>query len=360
MGEKIEIRTLLKAAVQMGASDLHLTVQRPPQARVAGELVSIPELELLTPDDCQRLAYELLNDTERKTFEQEKEIDLSYGVSGLGRFRINLYFQRGSVGASIRALPYSIPSFKELGLPEKTMAHLAVLPYGLILVSGPTGSGKTTTMASIIEYINQERSVHIISIEDPIEYLYHHKKSTVAQREIGSDTTSFARALRHVLRQDPNVILIGEIRDPETARAALRIAETGHLVISTVHSGEVVQVMSRIVDMFPASEQNEIRVSLSLTLRAIIVQQLIPRKGKAGRVLATEMMLSTPGIQNLIREGKYNQIYTQIQLGGGESMHTMNSSLHRLYLEGQIEEEIMFKHSSTPKELKALLKEGRA
>lgn len=356
----MEIKTLLKMTVERGASDLHLTVQRPPQVRVAGELISLPELEPLTPDDCRQLTNELLSEEEKETFEREREIDLSYGISGLGRFRVNLYFQRGSVGAAIRALPYSIPSFKELGLPERTMVSLALLPYGLLLVSGPTGSGKTTTMASIVEYINQERPAHIISIEDPIEYLYHHKKSTIEQREIGSDTTSFSLALRHILRQDPDVVLIGEIRDPETARAALRIAETGHLVLSTLHSGEVVQVMSRMVDMFPASEQNEVRVSFSLALRAVIVQQLLPRKGKGRRVLATEIMTSTPGIQNLIREGKFNQIYSQIQLGQKERMHTMNASLCQLYCQSLIEEEVMFNRSLNPQELKALLKERKA
>ncbi len=357
--KKIELKTILKEVVEKGASDLHLTVNRPPQVRIAGKLCSLPEMEALTGEDCRRLAYEFLSAEQREVFERDKEIDLSYGVPGLGRFRVNLYFQRGSVGAAIRALPYSIPSFKELGLPEEIMAALSFLPHGLVLVSGATGSGKTTTMACIIEYINQERSTHIISIEDPIEYLYNHKKSTIEQREIGSDTISFALALRHILRQDPDVVLIGEIRDQETARAALRIAETGHLVFSTVHSGEVIQVMSRMVDMFPASEQNEIKVSFSLTLRAVIVQQLLPRQGEESRVLATEMMMSTPGIQNLIREGKFNQIYSQMQLGKGEGMHTLNNSLAKLYHQGKITEEVMLNHSLKPAELKALLKEKR-
>jgi len=357
--KKIELKDILKETVDKGASDLHLTVQRPPQVRIAGELSSLPGREPLTREDCRRLAYEFLNEEQKETFEEKKELDLSYGVPGLGRFRVNIYLQRGSVGVAVRALPYSIPSFKELGLPEGIMASLALLPYGLVLLSGPTGSGKTTTIASIIEYINIERSSHIICVEDPIEYLYSHKKSTIEQREIGSDTTSFAFALRHILRQDPDVVLIGEIRDPETARAALRIAETGHLVLSTVHSGEVIQVMSRIVDMFPASEQNEIKVSFSLTLRAVIVQQLLPKKEEGGRVLATEMMMITSGIQNLIREGRFNQIYSQIQLGKGEGMHTMNDSLFRLYYQGKIEKEVMFNRSLNLQGLKAMLKRGK-
>jgi len=357
--KKMELKDILKEAVEGGASDLHLTVQRPPQVRIAGELISLPGREPLTREDCRRLAYEFLSEEQRKTFEDKKELDISYGVPSLGRFRVNIYFQRGSVGAAVRVLPYSIPSFKELGLPEEIMSNLALLPYGLILVSGPTGSGKTTTMASIIEYINRERLSHIICIEDPIEYLHGHNRSTIEQREIGSDTNSFALALRHILRQDPDVVLIGEIRDPETARAALRIAETGHLVLSTVHSGEVVQVMSRIVDMFPASEQNEIKVSFSLTLRAVIVQQLLPKKEGSGRVLATEMMMSTSGIQNLIREGRFNQIYSQIQLRKGEGMHTMNDSLFRLYYQGKIEKDIMFARSLNPQELNAMLKRGK-
>lgn len=354
---KMELKDILKEVVKKKASDLHLTVRRPPQVRVAGKLSSIWGMGDLTSEDCRRLAYEFLDAEQRESFEKEKEIDLSYGVPDLGRFRVNLYFQRGSIGAAIRALPYSIPSFQKLGLPEEIMASLALLPYGLILVSGPTGSGKTTTMASIIEYINQERSAHIISIEDPIEYLYRHQKSTIEQREVGTDTASFALSLRHILRQDPDVVLIGEIRDQETARAALRIAETGHLVLSTVHSGEVIQVMSRMVDMFPADEQNEIKVSFSLTLRAVIIQHLIPCREEGGRVLATEMMMSTPGIQNLIREGKFNQVYSQMQLGRGKGMHTINDSLVELYHQGRITKEVMFANSLKPAELKTLLRE---
>lgn len=350
------IDDLLKYAVEKKASDIHILAKLPPYIRVDGILYPSP-FPSLTNEECKKLIYSILNDEQIKTFEKEKELDFSYGIDGVGRFRINLHFQRGTIGIAIRPIKDKIPTFEELGLPSEVIKKMLSNPYGLILICGPTGSGKSTTLASMVEYLNETKSLHIITIEDPIEYLFKYKKSIVEQRELGQDTYSFSEALKRVLRQDPDVVLIGEMRDKETIESALRIAETGHLVLSTLHTGEVVQAMGRIVNVFPGEQQPTIRTQLSLVIIGIIVQQLIPRKDNKGRVLATEIMIATPAIRSLIREGNFAQIYSQIQLGGEMGMKTMNASLISLYKKGIISKDEMISRSPNIKELKLLLGE---
>lgn len=350
------INDLLKYAVEKSASDLHILAKLPPYIRVNGILYSTP-FPPLSNKQCKELIYSILNEEQIKTFEKTKELDFSYGIDGIGRFRINLHYQRGTIGIAIRSIKDKIPSFEELGLPADILKKMLSNPHGLILICGPTGSGKSTTLASMIDYLNETQSLHIITIEDPIEYLFKYKKSIVEQREIGQDTYSFNEALKRVLRQDPNVVLIGEMRDKETIESALRIAETGHLVLSTLHTGEVVQAMGRIVNAFPGEQQPTIRTQLSLVIIGVIVQQLIPRKDNQGRVLATEIMIATPAIKSLIREGNFAQIYSQIQLGGEIGMKTMNASLISLYKKGLISKEELYARSPNLKELKLLLGE---
>ena len=327
----------------------------PPYIRINGKLRNT-EFPALSPEECRDLIYEILTPEQKRIFENTKELDFSYGVEGTGRFRINLHYQRGSLGIAIRPIKDIIPDFKQLGLSQKVMEKLLSFPHGLILVCGPTGSGKSTTLASMVDYLNERLPIHIITIEDPIEYLFRHKKAIVEQREIGTDTQSFRESLKRVLRQDPDVVLIGEMRDLETIEAALRIAETGHLVLATLHTGEAVQAMGRIVNSFPGEQQQTVRTQLSLILLGIIVQQLLPRKDGKGRILATEIMISTPAIRNLIREGNFAQIYSQIQLGAEFGMHTMNHSLAELYRKGLISKEVALAASPNVKELKNILK----
>ncbi|HOK56739.1 MAG TPA: type IV pilus twitching motility protein PilT [bacterium] len=350
------IDDLLKYAVNQKASDIHLLAKLPPHIRIDGILYPVP-FPALSNEECKKLIYSILSQEQIKIFENTKELDLSYGIDGVGRFRINLHYQRGTIGISIRPIKDKIPTFEELGLPSDVIKKMLSNPYGLILICGPTGSGKSTTLASMVEYLNERESLHIITIEDPIEYLFKYKKSIVEQREIGQDTYSFAEALKRVLRQDPDVVLIGEMRDKETIEAALRIAETGHLVLSTLHTGEVVQAMGRIVNVFSGDQQPTIRTQLSLVIIGVIVQQLIPRKDGNGRILATEIMIATPAIKSLIREGNFAQIYSQIQLGGELGMKTMNASLISLYKKGLISKEEMYGRSNNIKELKLLLGE---
>ncbi len=353
---KFSINDLLKFGVEKKASDIHILAKLPPYIRIDGLLYPTP-FPILTNEDCKNLIYSILNEDQIKTFEKTKELDFSYGIEGVGRFRINLHYQRGTIGIAIRPIKDKIPNFEELGLPSEVIKKMLSNPYGLILICGPTGSGKSTTLASMIEYLNENQSLHIITIEDPIEYLFKYKKSIVEQREIGQDTYSFNEALKRVLRQDPNVVLIGEMRDKETIESALRIAETGHLVFSTLHTGETVQAMGRIVNAFPGEQQPTIRTQLSLVIIGVIVQQLIPRKDGQGRILATEIMIATPAIKSLIREGNFAQIYSQIQLGGEIGMKTMNASLISLYKKGIISKEEVYARSSNLKELKLLLGE---
>jgi len=324
----VEMGELLRLMIEKGASDLHLTTGIPPQLRIDGRIVST-DYEVLTPDMVKQLAYSILTEEQKKHFEQEHELDLSFSVKGLSRFRANIYRQRSNVAAALRTIPFRIPTIEELGLPKIVM-ELASRPKGLILVTGPTGSGKSTTLAAMIDRINTERNCHIITIEDPIEYLHTHKKSVVNQREVGSDTHSFANALKYVLREDPDVILIGEMRDLETIAAALVIAETGHLVLATLHTSDAVGSINRSIDVFPPYQQPQVRMQLSFVLEGILAQRLIPRMNGKGRTLALEIMVATPAVRNLIREEKEHQIYSMMQTGAMYGMQTMNQNLFDL------------------------------
>jgi twitching motility protein PilT len=344
---------LLQILVERGGSDLHITTGTPPQIRVAGKLQPLSQFEPLTPQDTQRLAYSVLNESQKQRFEEENELDLSFGIQGLARFRANIYRQRGAVGAAIRVIPYQIRSFEELGLP-RVVQELADRPKGLVLVTGPTGSGKSTTLAAMIDKINSERHEHIMTIEDPIEFVHPHKKCIVNQREVFSDTHSFKNALRTILRQDPDVVLVGEMRDLETIAAAITIAETGHLTFGTLHTNSCAQTINRIIDVFPTAQQAQVRAQLSLVLEGVLSQTLIPKIG-GGRVMAMEIMVATPAIRNLIREEKIHQIYSAIQSGSKYGMQTMNQSLADLVRRRLITREDAMNRSTNPEELAQLL-----
>lgn len=351
----VQIETLLKMMVERNASDLHISVYSPPQLRIDEKLVPT-EFPPLTPDDAKKLAYSILKPQQIEKFERELELDASFGIETLGRFRVNVFLQRGLVGAAIRLLPISIMSFKECGLEVDVVENLCKRPKGLVLVTGATGSGKSTTLASMVDKINSERNCHIVIIEDPIEYVHKNKKALVDQREVESDTRSFAQALKHVLRQDPNVILIGEMRDLETIEAALTIAETGHLVFSTLHTSDAVQTTNRIVDVFPAHQQQQVRIQLSFVLLAVLSQQLIPKAAGRGRVLATEIMIANPAVRSLIREAKTHQLQSIIQTCQKEGMRTMNQSLFELYSQKLITYEDAILRSTDPEDLERLFK----
>jgi twitching motility protein PilT len=324
------LHQLLKAMIEKGASDLHITTGTPPQLRIDGKLVPL-KTPPLTPVETRQLCYSVLTDAQKHRFEEENELDLSFGVKGLSRFRANIFMQRGAVAGAFRTIPFKVMSFEELGLPP-IVQELAKRPRGLVLVTGPTGSGKSTTLAAIIDKINSERHGHIVTVEDPIEYLHPHKSCIVNQREIGADTQSFKRALKYVLRQDPDVVLIGEMRDLETIEAALVISETGHLTFATLHTNNCVQSINRIIDVFPPYQQPQVRAQLSFVLQGVISQQLLPRANGPGRVLAVEIMVPNSAIRNLIREDKIHQIYSQMQVGQAKfGMQTMNQSLLSLY-----------------------------
>jgi len=347
------LKDYLKIMVDRKASDVHLTVGLPPQLRVDGKLTFIEE----SPVDSkamQEITYSVLNDSQIQKFEEINELDCSFGVEGVGRFRLNLYRQRGSVACAIRFIPFEIPGFKELGLPE-IVKEFATRPNGLVLISGPTGSGKSTTQAAMIDYINDNYSYHVITIEDPIEYLHKHKKSTINQRELGSDTYSFPEALKRVFRQDPDVILIGEMRDLDTMTAALNLSETGHLVLATLHTSDAAHSIARIVDFFPDQMRQSIVAQLSMVLSGIIVQQLIPRKDGQGRALAIEIMNVIPSIRTLIREKNLHQIYSTIQTGSKYSMVTMTQSLVKLVHDNVIDYEEAKKRANDVAELEELL-----
>jgi twitching motility protein PilT len=331
--EDVHIDDLLRMTVEKGASDLHLSVGLPPMVRVDGRLYPLP-FAPLNPRDIQRLVYDILTGDQIQRFEKTKELDFSYGVKDVGRFRFNVYRQRGSVGCAMRAIPSAIPSLEQLRLPP-ILRELTRRHSGLILVTGPTGSGKSTTIASMIDVINTERNCHIMTIEDPIEYLHSHKNSMVNQRELGTDTDSFHNALRAVVREDPDVILVGEMRDLETIRAALTLAETGHLVFATLHTRNAPQTIDRVVDVFPPEQQEQIRIQLSNTLESVIAQQLLPMLG-GGRVAAVEIMIATPAIRNLIREGKVHQIYSIMETSAQQGMQTMDRALADLHLNGLV------------------------
>jgi len=350
---------LLTILIDRGGSDLHITSGTYPQIRLHGKLVPQTEFEILTPQDTQRLAYSVLNEAQKQKFEEENELDLSFGIQGLARFRCNVFRQRGAVAAAIRVIPFKIRSFEDLGLPA-IVAQLAERPKGLVLVTGPTGSGKSTTLASIIDKINNERSDHIVTIEDPIEFVHQNKKCMVNQREVNSDTQSFNQALKYVLRQDPDVVLIGEMRDLETIAAALTIAETGHLTLATLHTNSCAQTMNRIIDVFPPHQQPQVRSQLSMVLEGVLSQTLIPRADGRGRVLALEIMINTPAIRNLIREEKVHQIYSAMQAGTKFGMQTMNQSLASLVQRGLITRDEGLNRTTLPDELNQLLSGGAA
>ncbi len=344
---------ILKFAIFSRASDVHLGEGVYAAMRVDGALKAISE-EVMSHDEIKELLLQHLSEERFKQFQKERELDYSFGVSGLGRFRVNLYFQRSSIGAAIRALPFDPMSYEEIGFPRAVAENLIARPSGLVLVTGPTGSGKTTTLAAMINHINETHPCHIVTIEDPIEFLFKNKKARINQREVGSDTLSFNGALRHVLRQDPEVILIGEMRDLETIETALMVAETGHLVFATLHTPDAVQSINRVIDVFPADQQQQVRVQLSFVLQAVISQQLVGKIG-SGRTLASEILIATQAVRSLIRDSKTHQIYSIVQTGQKDGMRTLNMSLAELVKANKISKEEAYAHSSSPQELERLL-----
>lgn len=344
------IQELLEIAVQEDASDLHITTYIPPRIRVHGVLKSVDHPPL-TSTETKQLVYSILNDRQKKLFEEKLELDFSFGMKDLGRFRANIFMQKGSVAGAFRRFLPTMWSFAQLGLPQR-IAQLCYIPRGLVLVTGPTGCGKSTSLACMIEHINTERSVHVVTIEDPIEYYFVPKKATINQRELYVDTLSYANALRSVLREDPDVVLVGEMRDYETVEATLRVAETGHLTFSTLHTNSAAESITRIIDIFPSQYQSQIRIMLSMSLEAVITQALLPRADGKSRVLALEIMIPNTAVRNLIRENKIHQIYSAMQMGQEKfGMQTFNQSLANLYFKGQISLETAMGVTSFPEEL---------
>ncbi|MFA6141779.1 MAG: type IV pilus twitching motility protein PilT [Candidatus Omnitrophota bacterium] len=350
-----DINKLLKLMFDKGASDLHITAGSPPQLRIDENLVPADD-KILTPADSEELIYSLISAEQKGRFEQDLELDMAFGVKGLGRFRVNVFKQRGSVASSIRLIPHEMWSFEQCGLPANVTLDLCNRPKGLVLLTGATGSGKSTSLASMIDWINSHRPCHIVTIEDPIEFVHKNKKAIVNQREVYSDTHSFAESLKHVLRQDPDVILVGEMRDLETIEAALIVAETGHLVFATLHTSDCVQTINRIVDVFPASQQQQIRTQLSFVLIGIMSQQLIPKLKGPGRALAVEVLIATPAVRSLIRESKAHQIYSVMQTCQKDGMNTMNQALYDLYQKKLISYEEAFDRTTDQEDLKRIFK----
>src|SRR5262245_56913692 len=351
---QIPVPELLSALLEVGGSDLHLTAGAPPTVRVHGDLEALPNYPKLSPRSLQGMIYAILPQKLRERFEQELELDMSYSLPGKARFRVNVYQQRDAIGAAFRLIPFEIKTLDSLGLPA-VVADLARLPRGFVVVTGPTGSGKSTTLAGMVDVVNTERAGHIMTVEDPIEFLHKHKTCVVNQREIGADTHSFASALKHVLRQDPDVILVGEMRDLETISTAITAAETGHLVFATLHTQDAPQTIDRIIDVFPPHQQQQTRVQLSTTLQGVITQQLVRTVDGRGRVVAAEVMVATPGIRNLIREGKVHQIYSAMQAGGRYGMQTMDMSLASHVKAGRISQQMAFERCHDPEELERLI-----
>jgi twitching motility protein PilT len=355
---QISLSELLHKLSEMGGSDLHITTGTPPLVRVHGEVQPLDGYRPLTSSETKQLAYSVLTDAQKHRFEENLELDLSFGVKGLSRFRANVFNQRGAVGAVFRAIPYEIKSFEDLGLPP-VVKELCTKPRGLVLVTGPTGSGKSTTLAAMIDKINRERHEHILTIEDPIEFLHNHKNCIVNQREVNADTKGFPQALRTALRQDPDVVLVGEMRDLETIESALRIAETGHLTFATLHTNSAVSTINRIIDVFPSMQQSQVRAQLSLTLEGILCQSLLPRADARGRVLAMEILVPNSAIRNLIREDKVHQIYSMMQTGQDlHGMQTFNQSLATLFHKRSITRELAMQRTSNANELRDLIDRG--
>src|SRR5881409_511518 len=351
------IEAFLREMIERGASDLHVTTNSPPMIRLHGELVALAHPPL-SGTDTKNLSYSLLTEAQKKKFEEESELDFSFGIKGVSRFRGNLYLQKGAVGGAFRMIPHTTPQLQTLGLPS-SVPELTTLPRGLVLVTGPTGSGKSTTLAAMIDKINRERHEHIITIEDPVEFLHQHKNCIVNQRELHADTHSFANSLKSALRQDPDVVLIGEMRDLETIESALRIAETGHLTFGTLHTNSAAQTINRIVDVFPAHQQPQIRAQLSFVLEGILCQSLLPKANGKGRVMAMEILVPNAAIRNLIREDKVHQIYSMMQTGQAKyGMQTFNQSLATLYFKKQITLQMAMARSSNSDELQDLITRG--
>lgn len=351
--EETHIDDLLREVVERGASDLHICVGVPPILRIDGQLIPL-NYEKFTPMHTQRMMYDILSDEQIQRFEDQWELDFSYSLQQVARFRVNVFKDKGTVAAAFRLIPMKIPTIRELGLPS-VLEQIARYPRGLVLVTGPTGSGKSTSLAAMIHQINTERSVHIITIEDPIEYLHQHRMSIINQREVGQDTKEFANALRAALREDPDVILVGEMRDLETMQNAIRAAETGHLVFATLHTNSAAQTVDRVVDQFPVDQQEQIRLMLSNSLQAVLCQQLLPRAGMPGRVCAMEIMIASPAIRNLIREAKSHQLPSIIQTSAQLGMQTMDQHLRDLYLKGIITYDDAISRAMNPDDLKNMI-----
>ncbi len=352
--DDLHINDLLALVIQWRGSDLHLASGSPPVVRVNGDLRPIPEMPELNGSQIRQMVYSILTQKQREKFENELELDTSYALPGKGRFRVNVFLQRDSVGCVMRAIPYDVVDFDALGVPPAVKTW-AFLPRGLVLITGPTGSGKSTTLASLIDIVNRERSVHIMTVEDPIEFLHTHKRSLINQREVGEDTHSFAAALKHVLRQDPDVILVGEMRDLETISTALTAAETGHLVFATLHTQDAPQSIDRVIDVFPAHQQQQVRVQLASALQGICTQQLLPTRDGQSRAIACEVMVATPAVRNLIREGKTHQLYSVLQAGGRYGMVSMDMSLVQLVRNGRISMEMALERCSNEEDLRRLM-----
>ncbi len=350
IGDSIKIQQLFKLMVESNASDLHLTAGTSPGIRVHGEVIRV-KTNALTGEDTKRLIYQILSEEQRNEFEKKLELDFSFGIKGLARFRANIFNSKGNVAAVFRIIPSIIPDFKTLNLPN-TLLKMTDASNGLILVTGPTGSGKSTTLAALLDYLNQNESGHIVTLEDPVEFVHAHKSCLVNQREVGSDTLSFHNALKSLLRQDPDIVLVGELRDVETIEAALTIAETGHLVFGTLHTNSCVQTINRMINVFPSHQQGQVRTLLSFVLQGIIAQQLIKKSFEKGRIAAMEILVPTPGIRNLIREDKVHQIYSQMQIGQEKTgMQTMNQALKKFIDNGSITAEVGMSYSTAPEEL---------